>query len=249
MIASMEPVSSLSFDSLELDAVEKNRYRDLKEALRPYKSLIEGRRVLDFGASYGLSAAVLMEFGASYVWGVEPEAWRVEKGGEFMSRLGLADRVKLVHVEDTRKLEADDASFGFILANAVLEHIPQPRTAYIRELWRLLAPGGALLVRETPNKYLPADFHTLHLPLTNWLPSSLAHRIGTFFGRFSKTRSDWESSGWRGMGYYEFVAAIPGPYIMDHELTRPRHRVLRAVGLPSSLLDPWPVYLARKPRS
>jgi SAM-dependent methyltransferase len=245
----MQSLDSLpsTFASFDLSAVEQKRYLDLRTALRPFSGLFEARRVLDFGASYGLSAAILIEFGASYVWGVEPEAWRVEKGMEFMSRLGIADRVKLSHVEDTRRLNAPDSSFGFILANAVFEHIAQPRAAYVRELWRLLALGGTLMVRETPNKYLPADFHTLHLPFTNWLPSALAHRIGTFFGRFSVERTDWESSGWRGMGYYEFVKAIPGPYVMEHEMTRPRHKLLRAVGLPSGLVDPWPVYLVRKP--
>lgn len=245
----MQDLSSLPtrFASFELDPVEQARYQDLRASLQPYSHLFAGKRVLDFGASYGLSAVVLIEFGASHVWGVEPEAWRVEQGTEFMSRLGIADRVKLSHVVDTTKLDAPDGSFGFILANAVLEHIPQPRTAFIRELWRVLARGGTLMVRETPNKYLPVDFHTLHLPLTNWLPSAVTHRIGMLLRRFSPSRSDWESSGWRGMGYYEFVGAIPGPYVMDHEVTRLRHRMLRAFGLPSALLDPYPVYLACKP--
>ena len=246
----MQTLSSLPevFATLDLNEVEHARYRRLRESMRPCAHLFEGKRVLDFGASYGLSAAVLIEFGASYVWGVEPEKWRVEKGKEFMSRLGIADRVELVHLEDTRKLPLDDESFGFILANAVFEHIPQPRTAYIRELWRVLAPGGILMVRETPNKYLPRDFHTLHLPLTNWLPSPVAHRIGKALGRFNGDSEEFASSGWRGMGYYEFVGAIPGPYVMDHEMTRSRHKVLRAIGLPSALVDPWPVYVVRKTR-
>src|SRR2546430_11162493 len=66
-----------------------------------------------------------------------------------------------------------------VLVNAVFGHIPQPRDAHIREIWRVLAPRGKLLVNETPNKYLPVDFHTLHLPLTNSLPSPVAHRVVT----------------------------------------------------------------------
>jgi len=235
------------FAKLDLNAVEHARYRDLRESLQPFRHLFADKRVLDFGASYGLSAAVLIEFGASHVWGVEPELWRVEQGWEFLKKLGIADRVELVHREDTAQLGVPDASFGFVLANAVFEHIPQPRTAYIRELWRVVAPNGILMVRETPNKYLPADFHTLHLPLTNWLPSPVAHRIGTLLGKFSPARQDWESSGWRGMGHYEFVRAIPGPYILHHETTRRRHKLLRAIGLPSGLVDPYPVYVVRKP--
>jgi len=68
---------------------------------------------------------------------------------------------------------------------------------HIREIWRVLAPRGKLLVNETPNKYLPVDFHTLHLPLTNWLPSPVAHRVGTMFGPFDPKRTDWASSGLR----------------------------------------------------
>jgi ubiquinone/menaquinone biosynthesis C-methylase UbiE len=235
------------FAGFDLSPGEQKRYRDLRETLRPFIGLFKGKRVLDFGASYGLSAAVLVEHGAANVWGVEPEEWRVEKGTEFMSKLGIADRVHLSHVRNTKKLDAEDSAFSFILVNAVFEHIPQPRDDYVRELWRVLAPGGSILIRETPNKYLPVDFHTLHLPLTNWLPSSLAHRIGKFFGRFDPLRTDWAFSGWRGMGYYELTKAIPGPYLMEHEVTRARHRLLRSIGLPSGLLDPYPIYVLRKP--
>jgi ubiquinone/menaquinone biosynthesis C-methylase UbiE len=235
------------FSTFELSEVEQKRYQDLRAAFEPFRARIEGKRVLDFGASYGLSGVVLIEFGASFVFGVEPEKWRVEKGREFIDRLGLTGQIELVHVSDTSSLEVDDSSFSFILANAVFEHIPQPRDAYVRELWRVLSPGGTLLIRETPNKYLPVDFHTLHLPLTNWLPSPVSRKLGVLLKRFDPKRKDWAFSGWRGMGHYELVNAIPGPYVLEHEMTRPRHRVLRAAGLPSGLLDPYPVYLVRKP--
>ena len=68
-----------AFAALDLSPIEQARYRDLRDSLRPFCHLFAGKRVLDFGASYGLSAAVLVELGASYVWGVEPEKWRVEK--------------------------------------------------------------------------------------------------------------------------------------------------------------------------
>lgn len=230
----------------ELSAIERGRYETLRTSLRPFRNLIQGKRVLDFGASYGLSAIVLIEYGARDVWGVEPDKERVTNGTRWIKTMGLGERVALSYVADTRRLPAADAAFGFILANAVFEHIQQPRAEYVRELWRLLAPGGTLLINETPNKYLPADFHTLKLPLTNWLPSRVAYRIGTALGRFDRARTDWSSSGWRGLGYYELVCAIPGRYEMVHELTRPRHRALRVLGLPSGLFDPYPVYQIRK---
>jgi 2-polyprenyl-3-methyl-5-hydroxy-6-metoxy-1,4-benzoquinol methylase len=227
------------------DRIEQDRYRSLKASLHALQSNFAGKRVLDFGASYGLSACVLLELGAASVVGVEPEASRVIRGVGIIAALGLSDRISLRHIEDTRRLDISDESFEAILANAVFEHIPQPRCDYVRELWRVLAPGGALIVSETPNKYLPWDFHTTNLPLLNWLPKPVARTVAVGMGRFRADR-DWDHSGWRGMGYYEFVRAIPGPYKMAQEQSRVRHRVFRTLGLPASLLDPYPTYIVRK---
>ena len=225
--------------------VEQERYRLLKMTLRGLQPHFAGKAVLDFGASYGLSACAMVELGAASVVGVEPEAWRVARGRDIMAALGLSDRISLRHVEDTRHLDFPDKSFEVVLANAVFEHIPQPRRDYVRELWRVLTLGGVLIINETPNKYLPWDFHTTNLPFLNWIPRPVARQLAVWSGR-SRSDQDWDRSGWRGMGYYEFVGAIPGRYRMIHEQTRVRHRMLRALGLPSSLIDPYPVYIVRK---
>lgn len=226
--------------------IERGRYATLRTTLAPYVPMFRSRRVLDFGASYGLSAVALIELGAASVVGVEPEEPRVTEGIPMLADTGYGDQVRLIYLADTRQVPLPDASVDFVLVNAVFEHIPQPRDAYVRELWRVLAPGGTMLVNETPNKYLPWDFHTTKLPLINWLPSRLARRLSIWRGRYSEER-DWDHSGWRGMGYYELVHAIPGPYRVTHEATRPRHRAFRALGLPAALLDPYPTWLLHKP--
>jgi SAM-dependent methyltransferase len=245
-----EVVTRKAFDELiSHHPNERERMTVLRNTLRPYSSLFEGRRVVDYGASFGLSGVVLLELGAESVLGVETDAERVRDGNEMLGQAGLGSRVQLSHVADTRALPVGDLSIPFVLANAVLEHIPQPRAAYIEEVWRVLAYGGALLINETPNKYLPVDFHTLHLPLTNWLPSRVAHRIGVLTGRFraDRTVEDWESSGWRGLGYYELVRAIPGQFTVVPETgARFRHRALRALGLPGNLFDPYPIHILVK---
>ena len=133
-----------TFGEHDLNEVERGRYQTLRTSLRPFRHLIEGRSVLDFGASYGLSAVVLIEMGASDVWGVEPDLARVERVNRLIADMGLAGRVTLSHLQDTRHLDCPDGSFRFILANAVLEHIPQPREEYIREIWRVLDEDGTL---------------------------------------------------------------------------------------------------------
>jgi hypothetical protein len=48
------------------------------------------------------------------------------------------------------------------------------------------------------------------------------------------------------MGYYEFTRCLSLPYTVEHETTNARHRILRRLGLPSALLDPYPCYVVRK---
>ena len=227
------------------DANERARYRTLKQTLAAHRPLFAGRRVLDFGASHGPGICALMELGAADVVGVEPVAEWVEAGQRILRAGGWGARARLIHVADTRALPFLDASFHLVLANAVLEHIPQPRGAWIRELWRVLRPGGHLLVNETPNKYLPRDVHTTGLWWVPWLPREAARRYAVARGRF-RPDGEWSSSGWRGLGYRELVRALEGPYTPVPERTRPRHRLLAALGLPASLLDPYPTWILRK---
>jgi len=222
------------------------RYQTLHASLAPLAHHFRGKHVLDYGCGRGLSSIVCVELGARAVSGVELFYERIREGRKFLTATGFADEIDLQHVEDTRRVPVADGQFDVILCNALFEHIPQPRAAWIQEVWRMLAPGGVLLVNETPNKYLPFDFHTLHLPLTNWLPSPVAHWVGTRTGRFRKDRHDWANSGWRGMGYYELTSALQRPYTVEHENTRFRHKLFGELGLPSALLDPYPMYVIRK---
>jgi 2-polyprenyl-3-methyl-5-hydroxy-6-metoxy-1,4-benzoquinol methylase len=223
------------------------RYRTMRQTFLPLAGYLKGRHVLDFGCGKGLSAAVMVELGAAHVTGVDVFAGNVDGGTEALSATGYGGRIELHCVEDTRRLPLPSGGFETIVCNAVLEHIPQPRDAYIREVWRLVKPGGVAIINETPNKYLPMDFHTLHLPLTNWLPSKVAHRIGVMTGRFRADRTNWEYSGWRGAGHYELLRAIPKhERRVIPELANARHRVLNRLGLPSDLFDPYPLLIVEK---
>ena len=230
---------------LETERIEHNRYLTLLRTLEPMREHFADRRVLDYGASSGLSIAALLRLGAARCVGVEPDRERVERAARLLPAAGLADRAQVRYVEDTRDLQFRDDAFGFILANAVFEHIPQPRDRHLAELWRVLRPGGVLIVNETPNKYFPKEKHTTRLWFNHWLPGDVARRRAIRRGRWSKDRDDWDSSGWRGVGYLELVAPL-GPRTLIPEDSRRRHRVLRALGIPASILDPYPTWIFRK---
>ena len=227
------------FDS----GVNRQRLDTLRASLASLAHYFNGREVLDFGASYALSMCALHEIGAASVVGVEPEQARVDEGLEVLARLGHPPT--LYCVEDTRHMPFEDASFDAVLANAVFEHIPQPRDAYLREVWRVLRPGGVLIINETPNKYFPKEVHTTDLWFNHWLPSSLAKRRAYRRGRYGPERIPWEYSGWRGLGYFEMVRPLTGCELIP-ETSRARHRLLTRLGIPASIVDPYPCWILRK---
>lgn len=65
-------------------------------------------------------------------------------------------RVSFVH-GDAKSLPFDDASFDTVFSNTSLHHLPEPRPM-LAEAWRVLKPGGVLLIRDL---YRPADELTL----------------------------------------------------------------------------------------
>jgi SAM-dependent methyltransferase len=90
-------------------------------------------RLLDVGCGPGL----LLEEAAALGWdafGVEPSAWAVAEG----RRRGLE-----VRQGTSDSAELAPGSFDVIVANDVIEHVPDP-VAFCRRLHELLTPGGSL---------------------------------------------------------------------------------------------------------
>lgn len=48
---------------------------------------------------------------------------------------------------DAVRLDFDDGEFDAVFSNTILHHIPDPST-FLSEAWRVLRPGGALLIRD-----------------------------------------------------------------------------------------------------
>lgn len=136
-------------DNLELmaEAVTYNRF--LLSLIG--QQATAGMRILDIGAGIGTFARALFEAGLD-VCCFEPDG----RQAEGIRRQGVTV------VESLDELE--DASFDFIYAFNVLEHIEDDRAA-LADWYRLLRPGGRLLV------YVPA-FQVL------W--TGMDHKVGHF---------------------------------------------------------------------
>ncbi|RZT18499.1 ubiquinone/menaquinone biosynthesis C-methylase UbiE [Mycobacterium sp. BK558] len=73
------------------------------------------------------------------------------------------------------KLDFPDKTFDVALFANVFEHIPpDDRGPSLREMFRVLKPGG-VVVGQIPNPYFPIESHS-RLPLMGWLPTTLQHR-------------------------------------------------------------------------
>ncbi|MFE2103095.1 class I SAM-dependent methyltransferase [Streptomyces sp. NPDC059468] len=101
-------------------------------------------RVLDYGCGYGRVMAELSEHGFRDVSGVDLSPALIERGRQFRSDLRFAV------LESPPDLIDASGSFDVVLLFAVLTCIPDTHAqrALVRELNRVLAPGGLLYVSD-----------------------------------------------------------------------------------------------------
>jgi SAM-dependent methyltransferase len=222
--------------------IQESRYHLLRRTFESLAHLIRDCDVLDFGGE-ALSVLPIMECAPRSVVATQPDATRVGESNRILKAQGRAPCVIQTGYEAS--IPFGEESFDTVLANAVFEHIPQPRGAYIRECWRVLKRGGHFVINETPNKYFPIDIHTTKLPFIPWLPSRVSHVIAARLGRLAHVKDSWEASGWRGLGYFEMTAPISG-YTLVPENRNRRHRTFTRLGIPASIIDPYPLWILRK---
>lgn len=100
-------------------------------------------RLLDFGPGDGWPSLLVAPFVES-VTGVDASERRVRVCTENASRMGIAN-ARFVYVPAGQPLPFPDNSFDGVMAASSIEQTPDP-AATIRELYRVLRPGGRLRV-------------------------------------------------------------------------------------------------------
>jgi SAM-dependent methyltransferase len=124
-----------------MSAVAKRAYYDDRGlrrglAFRYYRQLGDSRRVLDLGCGLG-DFGRLWPVADTEVYGLDVDSGAVERA----SRWEIARHWDL---EDAMPLPFEDAFFDAVVARDVLEHLLDPGRV-VRELYRLLRPGGNVI--------------------------------------------------------------------------------------------------------
>lgn len=113
-------------------------------------SLAKGRRILDAGGWAGLGAERYLKAGAEHVVNLDISGEALELG---RSRLGKEKRVEFVRWDlNQTPLPFEDEAFDLVVCLEALEHIAEQQAA-IAEFWRVLEPGGMLLISVPDRAY------------------------------------------------------------------------------------------------
>ncbi len=149
---------------------------------------VDGRSVLEVGCNMGATAIVLAALGAD-VTAVDPNPRYLELARANARRHGLDGRIAFVHVEDTTRMPFDRGRFDWVSCNSVLEYVaPEALPAVLREIDRVLRPGGIAAVLGTSNRLWPRENHS-----GRWLVNYLPRRADRLFGRsFHRGVSVWQ---------------------------------------------------------
>ncbi len=107
-----------------------------------------GMRVLDAGCGSGRNLVYLLRRGFD-VWGVDASDRAVAATRSLAQEIAPGSRADHFRVEPVERMSFADATFHVVLSSAVL-HFARDEAqwnAMLREMWRVLAPGGLCFAR------------------------------------------------------------------------------------------------------
>jgi len=151
------------------DLVFQQVQRESKRSLND----IRARRILDVGTGYGMSAKTLARrFGkSSRIWSIDPSAQVLRQVRNDLKNRKYAKQIKF------RKARAEElpfraGAFDLVVSLLALHHFSKPEKG-VREMGRVLAPGGRLMIADwrpvkssvvphTP-KYVPSPTYVTRL--------------------------------------------------------------------------------------
>ena len=110
--------------------------------------IAQGMKVLDAGCGAGRNLVYLMRAGFE-VWGVDENPEMIARVRQLAASIAPELGAERFRVERVEAMTLEDDSMDVVISSAVLHFARDERHwhAMVREMWRVLAPGGILFAR------------------------------------------------------------------------------------------------------
>jgi SAM-dependent methyltransferase len=176
-----------------------------------------GKRLLDFGCGSGASTfALARALPQTEVVGVELDPNSIEIAERIANHRRMPN-AGFLRSPSPDALPEGMGAFDFVMLSAVYEHLlPAERKAVMPLLWRILKPGGAIFVNQTPHRYFPYEHHSTMLWFVNYMPDRMAHWFARKYARHdpkvtrTATWNDLLRGGIRGGTEREIIRNLCG---------------------------------------
>lgn len=186
----------------ELWGEHRSRYRFAAE-------FVVGQRVLDVACGAGFGLAMLAEAGARPIG--------IDYSQETLRRTRRAFPRQILVQADATQLPLPTASMDVVVSFETLEHVPDPE-AMVREVRRVLKPGGRLVL-STPNRaFGPLERHTANrFHVREFTAGELRELLRQYFENVTLF-------GQRPSSHYAYV-----PFLMTEKTFEPRALAWKAL--------------------
>lgn len=187
--------------------------RPLMEQALAWLKLPKGSHGLDAGCGVGLHLEALLESVApgGYVTGVDLSKDLLSRARALVDEEGLADAVDLKQA-DIGNLPFEQAAFDWIWSVDCAGYMPGNKDALIKEMTRVLKPGGRLALMAYSSQQLlpghPGLEARLNATKTGQLPFSPADAPGDHFMRLPQV---FAQTGLDGVQAKSFMAEFSAP--------------------------------------
>jgi len=135
------PEEARDYDAMDHSAVNRVYVAD-------FLAVWDGANpILDVGTGTAqIPIELCRQSSAARVVAIDLAEQMLRVGRENVRRAGLDSRIEL-RLVDAKGLPFADGSFGAVISNSIVHHIPQP-AAVLAEMVRVAAPGAVLFVRD-----------------------------------------------------------------------------------------------------